>query len=382
MQDLEKHAKEEPITIYDQIIKEVGSEGFYSVPTQIIQETFLQEIDLLFFKMYLFKPEQQILLITPIKIAEIEDILLISEDIIEYQQEAEHNFLIKSYMSHLIHAQEIISEEMAINGNFFQYIQNFLMTKIDMVQDQVVKNESTLFSAREIISVYCDPILISNNEVKYVEKSIPFAYQRTYNIHYISTSQITDLLEFLEQKHGYIEEYNDAKQTEDTYQHTNQEFQKKLMYYSLIPAGFGGLTIMIALTQIPTLLLPFIGLSYTMLGVYGIMVGYLFYKFKNMRKDLRNQFAIPSYQKPVELDDASLEIIYRGLVDELMLQFGYECFGKTSEYSLLNQIEAHRTKKLLNTPIENSSNTLIENLFESNKNKDTYHEKLDEYLAK
>lgn len=382
VQTIARHTQGESENIYEQIIKEVGFDDYYHIPEQIIQAKFLQEIDLILFKMYPFKEKHQILLIVPVKLAQIEDILITSESTIEYEQYTEQNFLVSSYVSHLINAQEVISEEVGIRGDLFQYMQKFLMTKMDVAQSQVIKNEITLFSGGQRISVYIDPIFISVNEVKFLEKSIPFAYQKTTNIHFVSISQLNELLEFLEHKHTYIEEYNGVEQIEDNYQYTNQEFQKKLIRYSLIPAGFGGLTIVIALTQMPPLLLPFIGLSYFMLAFYGVMLGYFFYKFKIKRKNIIDQLNIPSSQRPPELDDASLEIIYQELVDDLMLQFGYECFGKTSKYILLNRIEQQRAEQVLSTPISQSPTTSVEILFEPKENDDEYQEKIKQYFQK
>jgi len=361
-----------------EIIKKLALQGYFTIPLSEFKDQF-QEIDVLCFKLDSLKQTQQMLLISPIKFVSIHDSLVISEDSIQYQTQKKHNLMINAYKSNLADVQQLIMQDIATKGALLEYIQNFLMTTMDVSNKSYKNNEISLYSSGTHYVVHVDPILLSPSEVKFLEKSIPFAYQKSSNVHYIQENQLEAFLLFLEKKHKFIEEYDTAQRVEDTQEQVNQKFQKQILQYSLIPCVFGGLTIIMALAQIPSLLLPFIGLSYMVLSVYGVIIGYLFYNFKIKRKNLVGQYMVPRYQKPIRLDEASLEIIYQDFNDDLMLQFGYECFGKNFEYKLLHKIEQQKSEQIIATPILNTQEKTLEDLFEQEE--DTYHSKIDEYLA-
>lgn len=345
------------------IIKKLDLQGYFSIPLGRIKDLF-QEIDIVCFKLGSSNQDQPMLLISPIKFVPNYGTLVVSEDSVQYQKQIEHNLMINAYTSNLDDVQQLIIQDIATHGTLLEYIQNFLMVSMDVNNNYIV---------------HVDPILLSPEEVKFLEKSIPFAYQKSSNIHYIQENQLETFLMFLEKKHKFIQEYNKTQRVEDNLDKVTKKFQKQVLQYSLIPCAFGGIAIIMALAQIPSLLLPFIGLSYMVLIVYGVIIGYLFYNFKIKKKNLISQYIVPTYQKSVLLDEASLEIIYQDFTDDLMLQFGYECFGKNSEYKLLNKLEQQKSERVITTPIWNTQEKNLEDLFEQEE--DTYHSKIDEYLA-
>ncbi|MFW9783409.1 MAG: helix-hairpin-helix domain-containing protein [Candidatus Heimdallarchaeota archaeon] len=367
------------------IIEELTSKGYFSIPLEKIKDQF-QDIDELIFKVDSFRQTQHIIFIYPIKFAQIDDLLIISEDSIYYRSQREKNLMINNFAANLTEVMHNIIENVKNKGALFEYIQKFLITNFEVNQNFYESDEVLLNSSKTHYLVHVDPILISLSEIKFLEKSIPFAYQKSSNIHFIQENQVTTLTQFLENKHKFVAEYNTAQEGEITENQANQRFQKQLLRYSLLPFGFGFLTIIVALTQIPSLLLPFIGLSYVILGIYTALVAYLFYIFRVKRKNIRDQYMIHSYQRQITLDEASLEIIYQEFIDDLMLQLGYECFGKSNPYRLLNKIEHTKSELMIKNQLLKPQEKDLEDLFEQEdddpENKeDGYHAKIYEFLA-
>ncbi|MFW9828879.1 MAG: helix-hairpin-helix domain-containing protein [Candidatus Thorarchaeota archaeon] len=365
------------------IMKKLALKGYFSIPLETNYQ--LQDIDELIFKEVSFRQNQHMIFIFPFKFAQIDDILVVSEDSIYYQNQKENNLMINNFAANLTKALHNIIENIASKGTLFEYIQKFLKF-MEVNQNFYECNEVLLHSSGTHYLIHVDPILISLSDVKFLEKSIPFAYQKNSNIHFIQETQIIKLIQFLEKKHKFIGKYNTAQKVEDIHNQANNKFQKQLLRYSLIPFSFGALAITIALTQIPYLLLPFIGLSYVVLCFYTAIIGYLYYIFKIKRKNIRDQYMIPSYQRPIALEEASLEIIYRDLIDDLMLQFGYECFGKSNQYKLLNKIEQKTSNLMIKNQLLKPQGKILKDLCEQEedkprKNNGYYYAKVNEFLA-
>jgi hypothetical protein len=69
--------------------------------------------------------------------------------------------------------------------------------------------------------------------------------------------------------------------------------------------------------------------------LYGVMLGYLYLKYKMMKDLITAKFKQPHYMKIIDISDADFLIIQEKLTYELMNQFIYECFGKDFVYEQL-----------------------------------------------
>ncbi len=356
---IEGELKEEENNLIQKISKKIISEGFHIIP-QINKEfeKIFFNIDLTIIKTIETQNSKNILLICPIIVNFTKDNLIVSEQKVKFNSLSENNMQLDTWIEELRQIQLVLLENITQSKQIFHYIQKYLMVEMD-VSESASKNVS-LYSRQTQFKPYIDPILISNSTIQFIEKSLPFAYQRRSNIHFIETNQLTRLLHFLEKKYNNIEEYSHEEHPERELPMVVERFQKKIRLYSIPFAGFGALVIILALSQLGFLLQTFIGLSYGILGVYAGIIGYLYYTFRVKQREIKNDFLIPPHQRTVPLDDTSLEIISQELTDELMLQFGYECFGKITTHKVLTKIEQKHAENYLVEKAEHNYDELFE----------------------
>ena len=330
---IEPKIKEED-NIIQKISKKVIIEGFHIIPHTAKEfENILSDMDLTIIKVIEAHNSKNILLICPIKINSLEDSMTISEQKANYNALVEKSLQLDTCVAELKQIQQVLLENITQRKHLLPFLQQFLMMELD-VSDKV-----SLSSGATQFKLYIDPILISESEIQFIEKSLPFAYQRRSNIHFIEVSQLPKLLGFLERKYYYIEKYSNEEPAEEILYKAQENFKKTIRLYSIPFGGFGALVLILAISQLGFLLQTFIGLSYGILGLYAGVVSYLYYTFRQKQRKISEGSAIPHYQRAVRLDDTSIEIISHELSDDLMLQFGYECFGKTSSHKILNKIE-------------------------------------------
>lgn len=341
------------------IIKKVISEGFHIIP-QIDKdfEKIFSDIDLTIIKTIETQNSKNILLICPIIVNLTEDNLIVSEQKVKFNSLSENNMQLDTWIEELRQIQQVLLEDITQRKHIFQYLQKYLMVEMDVSKS--ASKDISLYSRQTQFKPYIDPIFISNSTIQFIEKSLPFAYQRRSNIHFIETNQLTRLLRFLEKKYYHIEEYSHEEPPEKGLYKAVEMFQKKIRLYSIPFAGFGALVVILALSQLGFLLQTFISLSYGILGVYAGMVVYLYYTFRGKQREIKNGFLIPHHQRAIPLDDTSLEIISQELTDELMLQFGYECFGKITTHKVLTKIEQKHAENYLVEKAEHNYNELFE----------------------
>ncbi|MFX1493420.1 MAG: helix-hairpin-helix domain-containing protein [Promethearchaeota archaeon] len=345
--------------VIQKIREKVTGEGFHIIPRTVRKlDTFLSGMDFTAIKIIESSNKENILLICPIKINSVHDSIIVSERRAKYSTLSENNLQLDAWTKELRQIQQAILENITQCKDLFHYLQEYFMLKIDVREN--ISQQVSIYSKNTQFKLYIDPTLISESGIQFVEKSIPFAYQRNSNIHFIEVIQLAQYLDFLEKKYYHIEKYSDKQPAEKKLHETQEKFKKATRLYSIPFTGFGALVIVLALSQLGFLLQTFIGLSYGVLGLYTVVVGYLYYNFRQKQREISEEFTIPHYQRPVQLDNASVEIISHELTDDLMLQFGYECFGKTSSHKILNKIEQKYAEQYVFEEAEQDYNELFE----------------------
>ncbi|MFW9946480.1 MAG: helix-hairpin-helix domain-containing protein [Candidatus Odinarchaeota archaeon] len=345
--------------VIQKIRKKVTGEGFHIIPRTVKKlDTLLSGMDFTAIKIIESSNKENILLICPIKINSVHDSIIVSERRVKYSTLSENNLQLDVWTKELRQIQQAILENITQCKDLFHYLQEYFMLKIDIREN--ITQQVSMYSKNTQFKLYIDPTLISESGIQFVEKSVPFAYQRNSNIHFIEFIQLAQYLDFLEKKYYHIEKYSDKQPAEKKLHETQEKFKKATRLYSIPFIGFGALVIVLALSQLGFLLQSFIGLSYGVLGLYTVVMGYLYYNFRQKQREISEEFTIPHYQRPVQLDNASVEIISHELTDDLMLQFGYECFGKTSSHKILNKIEQKHAEQYVFEEAEQDYNELFE----------------------
>jgi len=311
-----------------------------------LYQKFLNKIDILAFKIIQINELLDLLHVIPIKISNLNGTLMVSEDFIDYKSftqnfemdKAVKKVLIESKVKDLKKSHDLIFNDLINERDLFQFFNKYFRT--DLTIEKTWTNKK-LFMHSGLLQykIIIEPILACKNEPGFLEKSIPFAVQKRYNIHAIKSKSILNLLSYLEQKSFLIETHSEQIEPLSAYFKSLKAFSTKIKLYSIPFTVYGFIVLLLWIFQIHPILRLFINLSYAALGIYIIMLFYLYLKFIILKSEIQKEFKRPYYLLPVKFDDLGLTLINEELSPDLMAQFTYECLGKDMSYDLIADLE-------------------------------------------
>ncbi len=333
--------------------EELTSSGYYLIHHNPFLDNIFQGVDLLGVKLIQVNEFLDLLLLIPVKINSLKGPLIVSEDSVEYNfsQEEGSRFnrtittLHKADLDKIVQSQEAIFKELVSEGKLFQFFQKYL--KLNISVEKTITSKRLFFRAGALqYKILIEPVLINQGEVGLIEKVLPFAYQKSSNLHIIQRNDLSELLPYLEQKYYLIETQQEQETSITKYFKASNSLMKELRLYSIPFIGFGIILAFILLSQVPELILVFMNVGFGLIIIYSVVVGYLYYKFYNKKRIIQEEFRTPYYQQSPELDETSLILINEELSPELMAQFSYECLGKNIPFPLISQLEHNRAEEL------------------------------------
>lgn len=373
--DSEKLTSVELNYIKTEVQDELTSNGYYLINNNPFLKNIFKDIDLLGVKIIQVNEFLDLLLLVPVKINLIKGSLIVSEDSVEYNfsQETGKRYnrtittLLTANLDKITQSQELIFSELISEGNLFQFFRKYL--KLNISIEKTITNKKLFFRAGPLqYKVLIEPVIINQGNVGLIEKVLPFAYQKYRNLHILELENLSELLSYIEKKYYLIENQPNQETSINRYFKVTGSLMEELRLYSIPFIGFGVIFAFTLLSQVPELIQVFMNLGFALIIVYGMVAGYLYYKFYKKKVILQQEFHTPYYQKSLELDETSLILINEEFSPELMAQFSYECLGKNVPFPLILQLERNRaedlvTKKKVTTEIEKGE------FFESNPKK-------------
>jgi len=338
--------------IKEKIRKQLKSCEFLNVDRNSDLRAIFTGIDLLTLKRIRVNEFLDLLYIIPIKVSNLKGKFIVSAGKIKYtpNKESEGNFNLNkiplSFVKALQNAETTIFNDMSRKGALFQYIVKHF--QFDISIEKTLTHKSLFFRSGPIqYKLLIEPLIISPNSVGFTEKLIPFAYQKTSNIHIVEMAQFRDFLHFLDQKYFLIETYQEKRSAVSINCEVEERFMKDLRKFSS-PFIFYGFTLLIIfLFQEFQLLTILINIGYGVVGLYIIVIGYIYLRFFTEKRQIKQEFATPYYQKKVKLDDTGLALIREELTPKLMEQFAYEVMGDNNHSSVIAEIEQTNARDFL-----------------------------------
>lgn len=352
--DSEKLTSVELNYIKTEVQDELTSCGYYLINNNPFLKNIFKDIDLLGVKIIQVNEFLDLLLLFPVKINLIKGSLIVSEDSVEYNfsQETGKRYnrtkttLLNANLDKITQSQETIFNELISEGNLFQFFRKYL--KLNISVEKTITNKKLFFRAGPLqYKVLIEPVIINQGNVGLIEKVLPFAYQKYRNLHIIELENLSELLPYLEKKYYLIETQPDQETSINRYFKVTGSLMEEVRLYSIPFIGFGIIFAFALLSQIPELVQVFMNLGFGLIIIYGLVVGYLYYKFYRKKTIIQQEFHTPYYQKSLELDETSLILINEEFSPELMVQFSYECLGKNVPFPLISQLERNRAEDLL-----------------------------------
>ncbi len=357
----EKITLEERRNLEKQIRENLAELEFYVISKKdnLVSEIY-EKIDMLAIKNINIHRLVDLILIIPIKICDVNGSLIVSEKNVDYKSSTlklKINNTIKDYLigpnlEDLSETRKKIFIELTNEGNLFQYFTKYLSS--DITVEKSFTNERLFFRSEQYeIKIIIDPILVCKNDALSSERTIPFPYQKTENLHVINTKLLSSLLQFLENKYPLIENYSDKETSIDKYYNARIKFNNNIekcsipvLIYFVIFASF----LILNFSSILSLLL---NVSFAVVPIYCIALMFLYYMFYKEKSIIKKEFNLPYFRREIKIDDHNLILINEELGSKskkLLEQFGYECFGKQKSSILDNLMEID------NNSIYNSSN--------------------------
>ncbi len=309
-------------------------------------------IDTIALKLIRVKEFLDIICIVPIIMSKMEGAFTISENVIDYTPIHENEGRLQSkkmaqgYINTLKRAEETIFNDLTSNGELSKYIMKFLDIMVS-VERTITHKTLYLHSGPLEYEVLIEPIIVCKNTVGFTEKLIPFAYMKDPNLHIVNISDLSDLLSYLDQKYFLIETYSEKKNANTLNHEAQYNFAKQIRLASIPFTIYGFTLLLIFLFQEFSLLSLLINIGYGLIGLYTVVISYIYLRLSHQKTQIRQKFAIPYHKRDLGLNNAKMRLIKEQLPLKLMEQFGYETLGKNSKSPVMEEVEQDSAQSFL-----------------------------------
>jgi hypothetical protein len=173
------------------------------------------------------------------------------------------------------------------------------------------------------------PLFIAQDKVAFAEKVIPFAYQRSSNVHFITSAQLPQYLSFLERKAINQVKYSEFDNTIEVRGNLYDRFLTQIQYTSLAFLPIAFLLMIMGLIYIYQFFVPMIGLEITALTGYGLVLAYFYIKYAQQKQSITADTDDLTLGRSMGgIDETDLELMSSEFTREEMNQLLYEIFGK------------------------------------------------------
>ncbi|MHA2036254.1 MAG: helix-hairpin-helix domain-containing protein [Promethearchaeota archaeon] len=384
---LEELTPSEKNSVIERVVRVLQEKEFHIVEkVQLLKELSMNS-DLIAIKIIHANEFLDLVLILPIKLSGLKGQIKMSNEQIKYvplnekfnENGSSFRLLLDSTISDLGGVYETMQNDLINQGKLLSYIRSHL--QVDISIEKSFTKKKLFFRASSLqYKVFIEPTLLCNNEVRFLEKTVPFPYLKDINLHIIHGQKFSDLLIFLEQKYQLIEEQREEKSLLISYEDSFNQFLQNGKKFSLPFMGFGAILLALVLVQSFSFLEFIVNIGYALLGIYVTSLSYLYIRFFKVKLAIQTDFNTPYHLQQVIIDDAGLKLIKEELSASLMRQFIYECFGKNSESKFISTVEESYTKEKLEKVIR-SPQIHPEEIFEEIEDEKPDDEIFDKYSA-
>ncbi|MFW9895710.1 MAG: helix-hairpin-helix domain-containing protein [Candidatus Thorarchaeota archaeon] len=361
---------EEARKITENIINALRESGYHIIEKICHLKDLSKNSDLIAIKIIHANEFLDIIITIPIKFNILKGELKISNNRVSYiplndkfnGNGAAFRLVLDSTINDLGKIYSSMREDLTKQGKLLTYLEKYL--QVGIILEKSVTGKNLFFRAGPLqYKIFIDPILISDNEVGFMEKVIPFPYIKDENLHIITCQKFPDFLAFLEKKYILLEEHTEQKNDIISYEDSFNQFLRIGKKISAPLIGFGIILLLLLSFQSFSILELVVNIGYVLFGIYMTVMGYLYYKFFKIKLEIQKDFETPHTHKQITINDSGLILIGEELSTEQMEQFIFECYGKTLTSPFLQKIEEIYTMKRLEENVK-AAKVNSEKLFE------------------
>jgi len=303
----------------------------------------LQGMDFLSLKTIKVTKYKFLLLLIPVKWCQnARDHIIIEEDSIRFANNSKRthskfNKILHQDLMWIKQLQMDIIREITEKKRLYEVMKRFLKENftIETFQNnQCVYFHNGLSEYKLIIS----PIYISSQKIGFLEKVLPYPYQRSSNIHFVELDKLSSLLAFIEKKYAAITEYSEEENTIQRQSESYNNYLDRIQKCSIPFMPVSLLLLILSLFSTRNYFMILMGFGIFLIVLYGILLVFFTITYhktiSKIKNELQNSTNMNS-QLPL-LDETDLELIAPYFSEQEMEQFIYEYFGKEYDFDNLS----------------------------------------------
>ncbi len=292
-------------------------------------------IDFIAVKSCLIKDDLKIIYIELIKFLDLHGPLIIEDNKLKYNSINENlssiqcKSLLEPFVLNIKRAAQIISKDLGVNGTLTRRLINFFHP--DIYQEKFKFSREGFFYRDQQVQYKfkIQTIIATHNNVGFVERDIPYAYQSSSNLYFVNINDISDLLGYIETKDSAVEIMCIKKQPIARFMENKESFINRLMTVGILSGVFAFLYVFSLLYFEEFLFNIIIFLQYPFILISIFLLSLFFFLHARDQKKIVRNFNRPFGIKHPDFKEDLLALAIKRISSAERGQFLYEIYGKT-----------------------------------------------------
>ncbi len=236
--------------------------------------------------------------------------------------------LLEPFVLNIKRAAQIISKDLRVNGTLTRQLINFFNS--DIYQEKFKFSREGFFyrdqQAQYKFKIHI--IIATHNNVGFVERDIPYAYQSSSNLYFVNINDISDLLGYIETKNSAVEIMCIKKQPIERFTENKESFINRLRTVGILSSVFAFLYLLSLLFFEEFLfnIIIFLQYPFILISIFLLLLSF-FLHIRDQKKIVRN-FNRPFGIKHPDFKEDLLALAINRITLAERGQFLYEIYGK------------------------------------------------------
>lgn len=239
----------------------------------------------------------------------------------------------------LLEVRDSMYEDFKSSQTIVRFLQKYLQITLTL-EKGYGKNSLILLSGNTQYKVFVEPILVCSSPPRSMEKSIPFPYQRSTNLHAVTPVDLVPLVLFLGKKYRMIETRTKQQNVIKGYKFIEEFVSLRVKYLSIPIFGYSIALLVIYYSGLYFLLRLLNTIGFAVVGIYLALLAIFYFRAYKTKKQLTDQYQTPHYLQNLEFTEIDLLDFKDELTDRLLTQFGFECLQKNAKFDAIEHSEA------------------------------------------
>jgi len=292
-------------------------------------------IDFIAVKSCLIKDDLKIIYVELIKFLDLHGPLIIEDNKLKYNSinedlsSIQRKSLLEPFVLNIKKAAQIISKDLKNSGILTRQLINLFNP--DIYQEKFNFSREGFFYRDQQVQykIKIHTIIATDNNVGFVERDIPYAYQSSSNLYFVNINDISDLLGYIETKNSAVEIVCIKKQPIVRFLENKESFTNRLRIVGILSGVFVFLYLLSLLFFEELLFSIIIFLQYPFILISIFLLFLFFFLHARDRKKIVRNFNRPFGIKHPDFKEDLLELAINRITPAERGQFLYEIYGKT-----------------------------------------------------